>query len=196
MEVLGCISVFFYWPSEANQPKNTFHCYLIETRAGRNRGERGKRMHPRQVAPSTWEKCSEFMYSNMPLADIYLPQKALRLKGWKKVCKWKESRCLEIKPSSLSQTCRMAKLGKELTNIYLVSEKYYKTSCLLWQPFQSTPAHTGKMRSELPVHRMKSRAAELASSSSIQLWQLLLQVTESTGRFFTISRWAFTVAIS
>lgn len=130
------------------------------------------------------------MYSNMPLADVYLLQKALCLKGWKKLCKWKESRCQEIKLPWVSQTCRMAKLGRELTNIYLVSEKYYRTSCVLKQPFQTTPAHAGKMRSELPwwEYRMKSRAADLGSSSSIQLLQLLLQVTEPTGQFFTISK--------
>lgn len=71
------------------------------------------------------------MYSNVPLANIFLPQKASHLKGQKKSCKWKESKRLAIKPSSLPQTCCMAKLGKELTDIYLVSEKYYKTSCLL-----------------------------------------------------------------
>lgn len=38
------------------------------------------------------------------------------------MCKWKESSCLEIKPSCVSQTCHMAKLGKELANICLVSE--------------------------------------------------------------------------
>lgn len=88
-------------------------------------------MHPTQVAPSTREKRNKSMYSNVPLADIFLPQKASHLKGQKKLCKWKESKRLAIKPSSLPQTCCTAKLGKELATIYLVSEKYYKTSCLL-----------------------------------------------------------------
>lgn len=38
----------------------------------------------------------------------------------------------------------MAKLVKELTNIYWISEKHHKTSCLLQQTFQTTAAHSGE----------------------------------------------------
>lgn len=89
------------------------------------------------------------------------------------MCKWKESSCLEMKPSCVSQTCHMANWGKNLP-ISAWFQKCYKTSCLLKQPFQATLAHDGKMTSELPVLRTKIRAAELGSSSSIQLPQVLL----------------------
>lgn len=79
-------------------------------------------LHPPIIDPvSTYHrkenKCRKSIYSNVPRADIYLPWKALR---GKKMRKWKESRCLEIKQASVSRSCCMA---KERSHQYLLGSR-------------------------------------------------------------------------
>lgn len=198
MEVLGCIRVYSFTGVGANRPKNTSHCYLIKLGQG-ERGAKGGRVCIRHKLPHHLERSAAG--SCIPTRHLLIFICLRKLNVWrdeKKIVQVEGKQMSGDKTIMADSDLPHGKAGKR-AHQYLLGFREVLQDLL---PAAITVSDRPCPHWEDEVWNTSVQNEEQGSSVGVLLVHpnhctfCCKSQIAPTGRFFTISRWAFTAAIS